>query len=135
MDSARKAIDYFNGFHDGFIAEIKIRSRDRMEPDKSHLTSSLFDVDIVFAHYNYDQGSPPYDRTVRARFEEVSELGLDFRGVTFDWAINDVLVEPAGDQLLLRLARNSFDAETRKWSIAHHDLFRFRRAEVWDSEE
>lgn len=129
---AHEAIEYFNAFHDGFISEINLRSHDVMEPDKSHLNTGLFDVEMVFAHYNYDEGRPPYNQRVHARFHDVVDISLDFRGITFDWAINTVALEPAGDLLVFRLARNFFERERNGWRLETRDLFRFQRAEIWD---
>ena len=46
------AIDYFNGFHDGFIRRIEIVSRDRFEVIGAQTADGIYDVsDICTAEF------------------------------------------------------------------------------------
>jgi len=54
--TAAKALDYFNGFHDGFMKRIMFTSQDQIERDLSQACTGVFDVEIDFAHYNYPRG-------------------------------------------------------------------------------
>jgi len=50
-ETAATALDYFNGFHDGFMKRIVFASQDRIEDDLSQTCTGLFDAEIDFAHY------------------------------------------------------------------------------------
>jgi hypothetical protein len=93
---ASEALDYFNGFHDGFIRELLLRSHDRFEARGAQEVSGRLDLEIVFAHYNYRQGEPPADQLVRARFGRVSALVADFPLTHGEWFIDRLEIE-AGD--------------------------------------
>ena len=70
-ETAAGALDYFNGFHDGFMKRIVIESQDRIDEDLGQTYTGLFDVEIDFAHYNYPDGAAPfhpYNQIVRAAF-------------------------------------------------------------------
>ena len=80
--TAAGALDYFNGFHDGFMRRIVLTSQDRIEKDLSQTCSGVFDVEIDFAHYNYPRGAEPFhshDQIVRAQFRSVQDILADFR--------------------------------------------------------
>ena len=52
-ETAERALDYFNGFHDGFMKRILFEPQDRVDEDLSQTCTGVFDVKIDFAHYNY----------------------------------------------------------------------------------
>ena len=61
---AAKALDYFNGFHDGFMKRINIISSDEIDEDRGQSCTGLFEVGIDFAHYNYQDGTRRFIRTI-----------------------------------------------------------------------
>ena len=91
---ASAALEYFNGFHDGFIRQLTLRSHDRFEARGAQEISGRLDLEIVFAHYNYRSGEPQADQLVRARFTRVSGLVADFRLTEGAWFVDRLEIEP-----------------------------------------
>ncbi|HYC33456.1 MAG TPA: hypothetical protein VEB59_14305 [Gemmatimonadales bacterium] len=91
------AVEYFNGFHDGFVRELTLRSHDRFEARGAQEVSGRLDLEIVFAHYNYRSGEPPADQLVRARFVRVSALVADFRLTQGAWFIDRLEIDAGGE--------------------------------------
>jgi hypothetical protein len=94
---AEQILDYFNGFHDGFIQRIALRSHDSFiqqgpnVTDIVHRLSGHFDACIDIAHYNYQHGTQPFHRVVRCKFKNVEDFYLDLRDVTpHEWPIKYV---------------------------------------------
>jgi len=89
-----KTIDaHFNGFHDGFIKSLTLRSLDRFEAhgpdvtDIGHVVTGDFEAEIEFAHYNYGQGAPPTWR-VGASLHGVRDIHIDLRRIgAAEWPI------------------------------------------------
>lgn len=122
-------MEYFNAFHDGFIKRIEITSKDEVTPEKSQICTGLFEVTVIIAHYNYDQGRQPYNRLIRFAFTNVRDIHMDFRAVgNCDWNINRLELREAGNLLLCMLQRNQYDG--KKWILQEHDLFLFESVEV-----
>jgi hypothetical protein len=97
---AKRILDHFNGFHDGFLHAISLRSHDAFRregpavTDIAHLLTGTFDVVVEVAHYNYAAGTQPHDRLVRGTFENVRDFHLDLRGAeAHDWPIYEVTIE------------------------------------------
>ncbi len=140
-EEASAAIDVFNGFHDGFMKRIEILSQDRIQSDRSQTCSGEFDVEIDFAHYNYESGGTPlqaYDRLVRTWFQRVQDLYLDLQQGFVGNTIQ-VLRAHAGnrrvggstaleDCICLRLNRQFLFEESRKWETRETQLFTFSAA-------
>lgn len=95
-EQAAVALDYFNGFHDGFIRRLSLVSHDSFEDRDTHVTTGLLDLEILFAHSNYRAGAPPFDQLVRARFSQVRGLHMSFTGEPTDWPIINVHIEVEG---------------------------------------
>jgi hypothetical protein len=93
VEQAAAALEYFNGFHDGFIRRFSLASHDTFEDRHTHVTTGRLDLEIVFAHSNYHGGRPPFDQLVRARFVQVRGLHLNFTGEPTDWPIMNVHVD------------------------------------------
>ena len=69
LNEALGLLDYFNGFHDGFIKRLSILSRDEFASrGEQHCWGELV-LEVTFAHYNYQDGKRPHDQLVEARFE------------------------------------------------------------------
>ncbi len=144
---AKRILHHFNGFHDGFIQEIALRSHDsffREGPeitDIVHGLSGAFDVVVKFAHYNYAADTQPHDRVVRCTFEGVREFHLDLRDLQHhDWPILEVAIEPSepapsepaegdrspGSRFALSVRRNRL--VENQWIPRTDRLFTFERA-------
>jgi hypothetical protein len=141
-DSA-KILDRFNGFHDGFIHKLILRSGDAFQPegprgtDIVHQLTGRFDARIDIAHYNYGRGSQPHDRIVRCFFKNVQDFCLDLRSKkSFEWAIKNVEM-PVSSRVL-----ESGERETcfslnivwsklvnQSWEVYTHQLLTFQEAE------
>lgn len=92
---------YFNGFHDGFVRSVLLRSHDRFVAlgpsvtDIGHETTGRFDAVVEFAHYNYAAGTQPAGSVVRATFDGVRDFQLDLREILpEEWPINVVEFRP-----------------------------------------
>jgi hypothetical protein len=86
-EEATAAVEYFNGFHDGFIRRLSLTSHDTFEDRDTHVITGLLDLEILFAHSNYREGFPPFDQLVEARFAGVRDLRMNFTGLPADWPI------------------------------------------------
>jgi hypothetical protein len=107
VEQAAAVVEYFNGFHDGFIHRLTLVSHDTFEDRDTHVTTGLLDLEIVFAHSNYREGSLPFDQIVKARFTSVRDLQMNFTGAPTDWPITgfhlDAEASPiSGDAARLR---------------------------------
>ena len=128
---------YFNGFHDGFIRSLTLRSGDRFVAygpsvtEIGHEISGELSVEFEIAHYNYDQGRQAYDRVVRARFFDVAQFHLDLRPVkAVEWPITSLEFHPEPEEpLRFRLVLTLGRFENDEWSTRQFDLFTFSRAE------
>ena len=140
-ESAARALDYFNGFHDGFMKRIVIESRDRIGADRGQSCTGLFDVTIDFAHYNYPDGAAPfhpYNQIVRAKFRNVQDIVSDFRqGFTgntiIGFSISSVNRRAAGQTgdehgLGLRFSRHFLLEDQRRHELRESQLFTFSEA-------
>lgn len=83
---AKKILDYFNHFHDGFIKKFSVTSRDRFTAVKSseartrsirHTLGEGYWVRIDFAHHNYRPGGGDARRIVRATFLNAKDIIFD----------------------------------------------------------
>ena len=97
---AREILDQFNGFHDGFIKQLSLRSHDSFEkhgPGETEITHRLtgtFDAVIQIAHYNYS-GIQPLDRVIQCSFKGVRDFRLDLRELlSYEWNIKLVGIQP-----------------------------------------
>jgi hypothetical protein len=138
---ATATLDYFNGFHDGFMKRIVIVSRDEMTDDPGQTCSGVFDVEIDFAHYNYQaHGRPlqPHTQIVRGTFEGVQDVALELSQGFVGNSILSLAIESDRRRmggttseepcLALHLARNYLIEEERRWELRKAVLFTFTRA-------
>ena len=93
-EEAAAILEYFNGFHDGFIKQLTLNSFDYFESRGVHACSGRLDLELVIAHYNYRDGEPPANQVVNARFTHVRDLRADVPGRAAEWAIMNVHIEP-----------------------------------------
>ena len=141
VEEAATVLDYFNGFHDGFMKRIAITSSDEIDEDRGQTCTGVFTVEIDFAHYNYqDKDSPfhPYDQIVSATFCEVQDVFCDFREGFLGNTIISLSVAPANRRkggssatepcLGLQLARPYYLEEFRRYELRQSQLFTFAEA-------
>lgn len=102
---AEQILDYFNGFHDGFIQHIALHSYDSFVQEGANVTDIVhrltgrFDARIDIAHYNYQHGTQPAHRVVRCEFKNVKDFYLDLRDVaSHEWPIKYVDIRPLRKQ-------------------------------------
>jgi hypothetical protein len=140
-ESAGKALDYFNGFHDGFIRRIVLESRDRIQEDFSQSCSGVFDLKMDLSHYNYRRGAEPFhafSQIVRAEFRNVQgillDLGEGFLGNTIlSLTITAGSRRRGGESsrepcLSLHLARHYYLEQERRHELREAALFTFTDA-------
>lgn len=133
---ANEVLDYFNGFHDGFIKRLTVVSHDEFEDRETQQCRGAFDLELVFAHCNYQADTQPHDQLIEARFSRVKDLSIAFSGQSYEWAIanlsftettrsrEDGSVEPCLKATLLQHRLT----DGREWVI-HEDLsFTFTEA-------
>ncbi len=95
VQSGTAAVEYFNAFHDGFVKELRFSSRDRFPERGVHTTEGLPDLEVTFAHYNYERDTRPADQLVRATFRGVMNLTTDLTGLGTESAVKYVAIEDA----------------------------------------
>ncbi|MBI1897702.1 MAG: hypothetical protein HYS04_14420 [Acidobacteria bacterium] len=140
-EAANRALDYFNGFHDGFMQRVVIESQDRIGEDLSQTCTGIFRVEIDFAHYNYPRGAEPFhphDQIVHAQFRNVQDVFADFSSGFLGNTIIGLSVGPArrhsagrqaAEQCLeLRLSRHYYLEEHRRYELRECRLFTFTDA-------
>jgi hypothetical protein len=138
-DEAGAALDYFNGFHDGFIKRLTVTSHDVIAPDLSQVCTGLFDAELDLAHYNYGEAPfRPADQLVRATFRGVRDVTLDLRtGFIGNTIIRLVVLDGRRERLgasgaeaclVLRLGRNFYLRESDLWEFRESDVFSFTSA-------
>jgi hypothetical protein len=92
-EDAEAVLEYFNGFHDGFIKRLTLVSHDYFEARGVQACSGRLDLELTIAHYNYRGGEPPADQLVHARFTHVRHLLADMPGNAAEWSIKNVYFE------------------------------------------
>jgi hypothetical protein len=92
-EDAEAVLEYFNGFHDGFIKQLTLLSHDYFEDRGAQVCSGRLDLELTIAHYNYRNGEPPADQLVHARFAHVRHLQADVPGNAAEWSIVNVYFE------------------------------------------
>jgi hypothetical protein len=133
-------LEYFNGFHDGFIKKLTLSSHDYFERRGVQACSGRLDLDLVIAHYNYRSGEPPANQLVHARFTHVRHLHADMPGGAAEWSIVNVYFE-RGVRPTVRAEEPCFYARLLKNRLyqgrwVHHKAlsFSFREAEFYESQ-
>lgn len=140
FEDAESILDYFNGFHDGFIKQLILKSQDEFKEWGHQLCTGNLSLEIIFAHYNYATGTRPHTQIIEARFDKVKDLSIKFSGKSHEWSIINVLItkvtrtsvdgsiEPCFRAVLLQ---NRLD-EDQEWHT-HKDLeFTFSEATFFE---
>jgi hypothetical protein len=90
--SAKKALAYFNSFHDGFIKRIEINSHDYFDKDGQIMTGK-FTIIIDFYHHNYQDNFNNYNKIIRVIFKDVSLFSLNTKEYKpHEWSICDMSI-------------------------------------------
>jgi hypothetical protein len=139
LEQARVALEYFNGFHDGFIRRLGLVSHDRFEARGVHTLSGRLDLELDLAHYNYREGEPPADQVVELRFAEVRGLWIDLPYANGEWAIEDLRIASTTrtefgreeDCLAAAMLHHRLDQGT--WTVREVLRFTFRAAEFTET--
>ena len=92
-EEAETILEYFNGFHDGFIKQLTLNTYDYFERRGVQACSGRLDLELVIAHYNYRDGEPPANQVVHARFTQVRHLHAEMPGGAAEWSIVNVHFE------------------------------------------
>jgi hypothetical protein len=92
IEDAESILDYFNGFHDGFIKQLILKSTDEFKDWGHQLCTGNLCLEIIFAHYNYAAGERPHTQLIAVEFRQVKELSIDFSGQAHEWSILNVWV-------------------------------------------
>lgn len=137
-DEATTFLERVHRFHDGFIRELTVTSRDSFEitgrrlTDVGHQCTGEFDVRIIFAHHPALTSSPPGRTITRCVFRNVTRIYLDLRQLKgFEWPLLEVQVEPCLEQDRLRLlCRWTRLTRENEWEEYTQCLFSFREVEV-----
>ena len=87
IEDVESILDYFNGFHDGFIKQLILKSPDEFKDWGHQLCTGNLSLEIIFAHYNYAAGERPHTQLIAAEFRQVKELSIDFSGQSHEWSI------------------------------------------------
>jgi hypothetical protein len=134
-EEARAVLEYFNGFHDGFIKRLTLISYDYFEARGVQACSGRLDLELAIAHYNYREGEPQADQVVQARFADVRHLHADMPGNAAEWSLINVhfyhgtrlrerVEEPC---FYARFLQNRLDND--RWVLYQPLDFSFREAE------
>ena len=143
QEDANRILDHFNGFHDGFIYKLILRSHDVFTkegpevPEITHHCSGQFDVRIDIAHYNYGQGTQPHNRIVRCFFKNVQDFCLDLRSrKSYEWPITNIEMTSGTRERELRGTEPCFSLNIvwgkligESWEVDTYALLTFQEAE------
>lgn len=130
-ETAAGTLDYFNGFHDGFMKRIVLTSQDRIEPGLSQTCTGAFDVEIDFAHYNYPDGANPFhphNQIVRAQFRNARNILADFSDGFLGNTIITLSITPGNGGLEFRVGRHYYLEAERRHELRESQLFTFTDA-------
>ena len=134
IQEATDTLDYFNGFHDGFIKRLTLISHDEFLSRGEQKCSGEIEIEIIFAHYNYQRDARPHNQMIEARFEGVKDISMSFSGISYEWSIINLTIteavrprEVGGEEACLKavLTQSRLNDE-REW-VLHEDIsFTFR---------
>jgi hypothetical protein len=92
IEQAQSILDYFNGFHDGFIKQLSLTSADEFKAWGHQLCAGDLSLEIILAHYNYGDGERPHTQMIEAKFRQVKDLAIQFSGQAHEWSILNVSI-------------------------------------------
>ena len=133
-------LDYFNGFHDGFIKRFAIASKDEIDKDFGHTCMETFDVTIDFAHFNYnfkqttsfdETSMAPYNQVIRAAFHNVQDLFCDFSSGFRGNTISSLRIHPMNRR---RAGSTATESCLALYVARHYYLDAHQRSELRESQ-
>ncbi len=95
VEQGREALEYFNAFHDGFIKHLSIHCHDVFEARGVQASRGMLDVELLIAHYNYQEDTRPHDQLILATFHGVTGLAILVSGLAYEWSIKYVSIAAA----------------------------------------
>ena len=132
IEDAESILDYFNGFHDGFIKQLILKSPDEFKDWGHQLCTGNLRLEIIFAHYNYAAGERPHTQQVEAEFRQIKDLSIDFSGQAHEWSILNVLVtestrtrEDGSNELCFKAVFLQNRLESNEWKSNEDLVFTF----------
>lgn len=151
-EQTEEFLDYFNGFHDGFIKRIILESNDYFSQENEHdimsrnqTVSNEVILKIDIAHYNYGTGEPPVNRHVCVLFRDFYDVNIGVKISTqTDWTINEIKINRISRPLdtdpnfsmkifEIILERPIYDQVTG-WSYIEESLLKFTQAVAWEED-
>ncbi len=136
LEEARSVLEYFNGFHDGFIKKLVLISPDEFKDRGHQACSGDLTLEITFAHYNYQGDNRPFNQMVQGKFHRVKELSIAFSGFSYEWSINSLAIsqatrpnEAGGVEKCLKAVITQPRLVDGKWELNEDFSFTFLEAE------
>lgn len=129
-EDAKKILERYNKFHDGFIKSFNFCSQDYFDSDKNLISFGLTDIDINFAHCNYSEGNPPYNKMICASFKEVQGLSISFPEIKCgDWTIYSMDFIKNDKGFVIKITFDFFDTKKNMWTKLESISFAFKEAD------
>lgn len=151
-DGAAEFLDYFNGFHDGFVKRITLESNDYFSQDdmedimsRSQSVTEEIVLKLDIAHYNYGAVEQPVNRGVCLLFKDFYDLNCEIdQSSKTDWGIYEIKInsisrpletDPKFSMKLLdfRWTKSVYDKE-KGWYNIENSLLKFSQAIAWEED-
>ena len=137
ITSAQEALDYFGGFHDGYIKSVKFISDARHDVDSVLQSAGLYlhetlSLEMEIGHFNYDWPNVPYDRMISLKFTDVENPNAEF-------LTNRLLGQPVFSIVIDRFEKDDlvFEVQLSEFRVRANDannpkytLFTFKCLEI-----
>ena len=92
VKSGQEAVDYFNGFHDGYVKSVKLITNTEYNVDEKDLGDDKESVlwsaglycheklssEIEIGHFNYNWPNVPYNQIISLKFTDVKDVCGEF---------------------------------------------------------
>ena len=144
VKSGQKAIDYFGGFHDGYVKSIKLITDARYDVDEEDLGGDKESVlqsaglwcheelslEMEIGHFNYNWPNVPYDQIISLKFTDVKGVCGDFLTdrVVGQQMLNVIINCSESDELTFEVQLSEF--HTNNSNNPKYRLFTFKRLEI-----
>jgi len=140
LEDVESILEYFNGFHDGFIKQLTLKSQDEFKDRGHQLCTGDLSLDITFAHYNYATDTRPHTQLIEARFDRVKDLSINFSGKSHEWSIINLLITKASRTRIDGISEPCFRAvllqsrldENQAWQTNEDLAFSFSQATFFE---
>lgn len=133
---AESVLEHFNAFHDGFLKRISIISDGEFEAIGIQNLADGLTLELLIAHYNYQNGTVPHDRLISAVFFGVTAVDISFTGRGHEWTINHLGLTPSQREAGARFGSACLEArivqhhlsDARQWVLKNDMVFLFEKA-------